>query len=106
MSKLGRQLNPLESVLRNPRVTEKSTALTIASDLSASRPVYTFVVADGANKATVRLAVEELYQVKPVRVNIINTPSRQIFIRGKRGQKPGFKKALVWLKKGDKIDFV
>ena len=102
MSKLGQQLNPFESVLRNPHVTERSSALSF----DAEHPVYTFVVASDSNKATVRLAIEKLYNVKPTRVNIINIPPRQILIRGKRGSKPGFKKALVFLKKGDKIDFV
>ena len=102
MSKLGQQLNSLETLLKSPHVTERSSALSFNED----HPVYTFVVADSANKATVRLAIEKLYSVKPVRVNIINIPPRQIFARGKRGQKPGFKKAMVFLKKGDKIDFV
>ena len=102
MSKLGQQLNPFELVLRNPHVTERSSALSF----NVEYPVYTFVVAENANKATVRLAVKKLYHVKPVRVNIVNIPPRQILVRGKRGSKPGFKKALVLLKKGDKIDFV
>jgi large subunit ribosomal protein L23 len=102
MSKLGQQLNPLESVLKSPHVTERSSALSFNEE----HPVYTFVVANEANKATVRVAIEKLYSVKPVRVNIVNIPPRQVFIRGKRGQKPGFKKAMVFLKKGDKIDFV
>ncbi len=69
-------------------------------------PMYTFQVAKTANKATVSAAIQKLYGVKPVRVNTITVPAKKIIVRGKRGTKPGYKKALVFLKKGDKIDFV
>jgi ribosomal protein L23 len=50
--------------------------------------------------------VKELYKVTPVKVNIINLPAKIVFTRGKSGRKAGVKKAVVYLKKGDKIEFV
>ena len=82
-----------------PRVTEKSGLL-------AQSNVYTFEVARSASKGTVAKAIDTLYKVKPVKIAIINVPARKVFVKGRRGVVSGMKKALVTLKKGDKIDFV
>jgi ribosomal protein L23 len=50
--------------------------------------------------------VKEIYKVTPVRVNIVNLPAKIVFARGKTGRKSAIKKAIVTLKKGDKIEFV
>ncbi len=87
------------SVLTKPRVTEK------AGILSESN-VYTFEVSTNANKFTIAKAVKELYKVTPKKINIINLPRRSVFVRGKFGTQTGVKKALVFLNKGDKIEFI
>ncbi len=87
------------SVILRPRITEKSGILSQGG-------VYTFEVTKGANKNSVASAVKALYKVIPVKVAILNNPARNVFIRGRRGVVPGVRKALVTLKKGDKIDFV
>ncbi len=89
----------LASVILRPRVTEKSGFLSQSG-------VYTFEVTNGANKNSVMQAVKSLYKVVPVKVAMLNNPARNVFIRGRRGVVPGVRKALVTLKKGDKIDFV
>ena len=86
-------------VIIRPRVTEKSGILSQSA-------VYTFEVAKHANKNTVAHAVKALYKVVPVRVAIINSPAKNVFVRGRRGVVSGIKKAVVTLKKGDTIDFV
>lgn len=86
-------------VISKPRITEKAGMLGEAN-------VYTFEVAKTATKGKVKAAVKELYKVTPVRINIINLPRRNVFIRGRFGAQSGVKKALVFLKKGDKIEFV
>lgn len=83
----------------SPRVAEKSALL-------SDKGVYTFVVGKDATKNKVAKAVEVKYKVKPVKVNITNLPSKVIFSRGKWGKKSGVKKAVVFLKKGDKIEFM
>lgn len=90
---------PLSDVLVRPRITEKATRL-------GETNVYTFDVARGANKALVTLAIKALYKVKPIRINIVTVPEKRVMVRGKPGVKGGGKKALVYLKKGEKIEFV
>lgn len=101
MSKLGHQLNKYSDTIIRPTITEKASFLS-----AAEKPVYTFVVKQSANKAAVKQAIKELYQVTAQKVAIIQMPSKKIVSRGKIGHKPGHKKALVYLKKGDKIDLV
>lgn len=87
----------VERILKNPRVTEKAT-------LSAEQNVYVFDVVMDANKFQIKQAVKSLYKVTPVKVNVVTVPSKRIIYRGKRGVKPGGKKAYVYLKEGDKIN--
>ncbi len=89
----------MAGVILRPRITEKSGML-------SQMGVYTFEVTKGANKNSVGSAVKSLYKVTPIKIAILNNPARNVFIRGRRGVVPGVRKALVTLKKGDKIDFV
>jgi len=86
----------LDRILVRPRVTEKATIM-------AEENVYVFDVAVSANKFQVKEAIEFLYKVVPVKVNIVTVPAKRIIYRGKKGVKPGGKKAYVYLKEGDKI---
>lgn len=87
-------------ILTRPHVTEKSAMKT-----DADHPVYTFVIPQTANKLSVARAVKTQYKVTPVRVNVVRIPAKQVIVRGKRGTKAGYKKAIVYLKKGDTIAF-
>jgi large subunit ribosomal protein L23 len=92
----------LSWVLRSPRITEKSA-------LSAEKNVYVFNIATKATKSDVKGAIEELYKVKPVKISTAKIPSK-IVTRRKRGgvttgKKIEGKKAYVYLKKGDVIEF-
>ena len=89
-----------ELIIKKPRITEKSG---LQAENSA---VYTFEVTEKANKKNIAKAINEIYKVMPVKVNIINLPAKKVFTRGKKGMKSGLKKAVVYLKKGDKIEFV
>jgi large subunit ribosomal protein L23 len=80
-----------------PVVSEKSYTGTADS-------VYTFKVHPDAHRTQVRQAVEELFDVKVARVNIVTVkskPKRRGLIKGVR---PGWKKAVVELKAGDSIE--
>lgn len=94
-SKLGDRVN----VLIRPQVTEKAALL-------AEKGTYVFLVSRDTNKIEISKAVAALYDVKPVRVNIVNLPDTNVFVRGKRGVKSGVRKALVTLAKGDKIELI
>jgi large subunit ribosomal protein L23 len=89
-----------ELIIKRPRITEKSG---IQAETSG---IYTFEVTAEANKKNVAKAVKEIYKVTPVKVNITNLPAKKVFSRGKNGRTSGVKKAVVYLKKGDKIEFV
>lgn len=85
-----------DSLIISPRLTEK------ASNLSTLN-VYTFNVKDNATKITLSKEIEKTYKVKPIKITIINNPRKAVFVRNKLGFKKGFKKASVFLKKGEKI---
>lgn len=101
MSKVSSKINKKSEVLLRPRITEKATMLA-----SMESPVYVFEIDSRFNKLEVAKAVKDLYNVTPVRVNIVNIPAKKVFRRGAVGQKSAVKKALVYLKKGQKIEFV
>jgi len=92
--------NHILSIIKKPRITEK------AGIKSESQNVYTFEVVSGATKKTVAEAIKMIYKVTPLKVNIVNLPAKNVTARGKRGVKSAVKKALVFLKKGDKIAFI
>ena len=92
-------LDTAADVIIKPRITEKSGLLSQGG-------VYTFEVKASANKPTVAKAIKALYKVTPVKITMINQPAKNVFVKGRRGVVSGFRKALVTVKKGDKIDFV
>lgn len=81
-----------------PRATEKGA-------LGSEKGIYTFNVIPSTTKSEVKKAIKMLYNVTPVKVNITKRNEKVIFRRGKLGVKQGGKKAVVYLKKGDKIAF-
>ena len=87
------------NLIKNPRITEKASML-------AEQNVYTFDIAAGANKTEIKKAIFALFKVKPVRVNVLMVPKKNIISKGKAGVKSGGRKAVVYLKEGDKIEFV
>lgn len=86
-------------LIKNPRITEKAS-------FHAENNVYTFDVAPSANKTEIKKAIFQLYKIKPVKVNILKIKEKAVMLRGKRSMKSGGKKALVYFKKGEKIDFI
>lgn len=91
----------LASVLIKPRITEKAVGM-------SEKNVYTFLVRRDATKYDVRDAVQALFNVTPVKVNIVNKSPRQYMSRmkGRRLTEKGMKKAYVYLKDGDSISLV
>lgn len=94
---LNNQKNSL--ILLRLRVTEKTALL-------SEKNGYTFLVADGATKPQIKAAVKELYKVTPVQVNVLAGVKKNIVRRGRKGVRGANKKAVVYLKKGDKIEFI
>jgi large subunit ribosomal protein L23 len=65
---------------------------------------YTFRVHSDAHKTQIRQAIEELFEVDVVRVNLIKVQPKPKRRGATRGRKPGWKKAVVKLKPGQTIE--
>jgi large subunit ribosomal protein L23 len=89
-------LHPNE-VLLAPVVSEKSYSLITDGK-------YTFKVHQDAHKTQIRQAVEQLFDVKVERVNIVKVQSKPKRRGLYRGRRPGWKKAVVQLREGETID--
>jgi large subunit ribosomal protein L23 len=89
----------MTQIIKNPRITEKAS-------FNAEQNVYTFDISQSANKTEIKKAIFVLYKVHPVKVNVLTIPRKNIMSKGKAGVKGGGRKALVYLKKGDKIEFI
>ena len=81
----------------SPVVTEKSTNL---SELNK----IVFKVPDGANKKNLKKNIEKIFKVNVTKINIVNKQNRKKITRGKKIKVPGYKKAIITLKKGQSID--
>ncbi|RPI32096.1 MAG: 50S ribosomal protein L23 [Chloroflexota bacterium] len=94
-------MSTIYSVLRRPLFTEKSNYQN--SELHQ----YVFEVSADATKGLVKDAVETLFDVNVLRVNVINVPakrSRRWRNRRMLVRRGGYKKAIVTLESGDRID--
>jgi large subunit ribosomal protein L23 len=83
--------------LLEPWVTEKSHEKSVENK-------YFFKVTKSTNKKNLKRAIEELYQAKVKSINIVNIPLKKKMRGRTEGWKQGFKKAIVTLKEGSKID--
>lgn len=84
-------------ILIRPIISEKSTEL---MELNK----YVFEVSMKSNKLMVRQAVKDLFGVQPERVNIMRVRGKRKRIRYQYGKTAAWKKAIITLKEGDKID--
>jgi large subunit ribosomal protein L23 len=85
------------SAIKAPYITEKAVNLT-------DKNFYVFKVDGGSNKIEIKKAVEAMYKVDVERVAIINTPDKKVGRGRMAGTQRGFKKALVRIKDGQKIE--
>ncbi len=90
------------SVLKKPLITEKISQLN-------EKGVYGFIVNNKANKVQIRKEIEKSYEVKVEKVNTMRY-SGKLKIRYKKtgvlkGRSSSYKKAIVYLKKGEMLDF-
>jgi large subunit ribosomal protein L23 len=87
-------------VLINPMLTEKGTML------KEQQNKVLFRVAKNANKIEIKRAVEEIFKVKVDSVTTINCRGKNKRMGRYEGKRPDWKKAVVTLKEGEKLDFV
>lgn len=89
----------MTKIINNGRITEKASFM-------QEKNAYTFDVSMKANKTEIKKAIFTLYKVKPVKVNVLPIPRKNIMSKGRAGTKGGGRKAVVYLKKEDKIEFI
>jgi large subunit ribosomal protein L23 len=89
-------MNSNDIIIR-PIISEKTTEL-------MEQHKYVFQVARDANKLTVKKALKELFNVTPEKVNILNVRGKNRRLRFRVGKRAAWKKAIVTLSAGDKIE--
>ena len=88
-----------KALVKNVIITEKSTDL-------AKLGKYVFLVANDATVSEVKKIIEKEYSVKVMSSNVINTKPKKRRIGNNISMKPGYKKVIVTLKKGQKLDIL
>lgn len=84
-------------IVKRPLITEKSTKL-------VEEGKYTFEVMQGVNKVEVKKAIEEVFKVNVVKINIINVRKKERRVGKYEGFRPAVRKAIVTLAKGQTLD--
>ena len=84
-------------IIRTPVITEKATLL-------SEHGKVVFKVRSDATKIAIKNAVEKLFGVKVTNVNTLNQSGKTKRFKGVIGKRSGFKKAIVSLAEGEKID--
>lgn len=84
-------------IIIRPIVTEKSTFL-------GQENKYVFEVSVMSNKVEIKKAFEKIYKLQPVKINIIRVKGKHVRYGKTTGQTKKWKKAIITLKEGEKID--
>ncbi|NNE05915.1 MAG: 50S ribosomal protein L23 [Xanthomonadales bacterium] len=90
----------LYNVLLAPRVTEKTSRV---GELGNQ---YVFRVATHANKADIKNAVEELFEVNVESVRVVNVKGKNKTFKARAGKRSNWKKAYVRVQEGQALDFL
>ena len=91
-----KKMHYLDSII-SPNVTEKSTFLSEYNKV-------VFKVQKNASKNSIKKSIEKIFKVNVIKINIINLKGKTKLVRNKKTFKPGYKKAIITLKKGQSID--
>ena len=90
------KIHYLDTII-SPNVTEKSTALSEFNKV-------VFKVDKNANKKSIKKSIEKIFKVNVVKINTVNIKRKAKLVKNKKSFKPGYKKAIITLKKGQSID--
>ena len=93
-------MNEAHDIIQTASLTEKSTLL------GEKHNKYVFRVSPRANKIQIKHAIERLFQKKVVDVNTCNYAGKAKRVRGPLGRRSHWKKAIVTLAEGEKIELV
>ena len=91
-----KKFNLLDTIV-SPVITEKATTLSEFNKM-------VFRVHKGASKNSIKKSIEKIFKVNVIKINTINLKGKTKLVNGKKSSRPGYKKAIVTLKKGQSID--
>ena len=91
-----KKTNMLDLII-SPQITEKATALSEFNKV-------VFKVRKNIGKKAIKKIIEKIFKVNVTKINTINIKGKTKLVKGKKSYKPGFKKAILTLKKGQSID--
>ena len=91
-----KKFNLLDTIV-SPTITEKATSLSEFNKI-------VFKVHKGASKNSIKKSIEKIFKVDVIKINTINLRGKTKLVKGKKTSRPGYKKAIVTLKKGQSID--
>jgi len=89
----------LYGVVREPHISEKATNLGMIDQ-------YVFKVFPRTNKNEIRKTIEAIYNVDVLEIKIINIPAKKKRLGRSVGLRGGYKKAIVKIKEGQKIEII
>ncbi|UCC66126.1 MAG: 50S ribosomal protein L23 [Deltaproteobacteria bacterium] len=92
-------MRDIYQIIKRPLITEK------ANILKDEENKVSFVVHREANKVEIKEAVERLFKVKVLKVNVSTMKGKPRTIGRSVGRRPDWKKAVVTIRSGDRIDF-
>ena len=92
-------LSNYRDIIKAPIITEKS------ANIAANEKTYVFKVDVKANKSQIKDAIEKIFNVKVEKVNTVNVHSKKKRVGRYTGMTNKYKKAIVTLANGNKIDF-
>lgn len=93
-------MKSLHSLIIKPLLTEKST------ELAKESRQYLFKVAKDSNKIELKQAIEKIFNVKVDKVTTMNVKGKTKRVRYKEGKTACWKKAIVTLREGYKLDII
>ena len=85
--------------IKKPHISEKATYL-------AEKDQYIFEVSPNYNKHEIKRSVEGIYGVNVLSVNVINIPAKKRRLGKTQGFRKGYKKAIITIKEGQKIEIL
>ena len=91
-----KKMHYLDTII-SPNVTEKSTTLSQYNKV-------VFRVHKKANKKSIKKSIEKIFKVNVIKINTINLKGKNKIVRNRKSRTPGYKKAIITLKKGQSID--
>ena len=91
-----KKFNLLDTIV-SPVITEKATTLSEFNKM-------VFRVHKNSSKNSIKRSIEKIFKVNVIKINTINLKGKTKLVKGKKSSRPGYKKAIVTLKKGQSID--